>query len=139
MKSYVKYFFSVIVIIAIMIVSGCGGSSAPTELSQYTGELKLQMQTMMDVLNQGLYSKFMSEYVDTSYINSKGGLDQSVLLFDNEKQTELYNALMAAKNLQPFYNKKNNELIYAGASLPRLMTFVLINGKWYLRGDWFKN
>lgn len=121
------------------MMSGCGGSSAPTELSKYTGELAVQMQTMMDVLNQGLYSKFMNDYVDTSYIISKGGLDQSVMLFDNEEQTELYNALKAARNVQPFYNKTNNTLIYAGASLPRLMTFIRINGKWYLRGDWFQN
>ncbi len=132
-----KYFFPAYVFLAIIISSGCGSSSS--ELEQYTTSVWSQMQTMMDVLNQGLYDKFMQNYVDPSYLTSKGGLDQSVMLFDKEEQIALYNALRISKNIQPLYNKSKSELVFISPALTKPVIFRQITGKWYLTGDWFQN
>ncbi len=92
----------------------------------------------MDVLNGGLYTKFMKNYVEPSYIINEGGLDQSVILFSKEEQIELYNALRISKNIQPLYNKSKSELTFISPALKNTVVFRKILGKWYLTGDWFR-
>ena len=94
---------------------------------------------MSNVLFGGLYSKFMSTYVDPSYLNSEGGMDAAMLEFSNAEQQLLYKDLKIAKNISPLYNSSKKQLTYVNELMVKPITFKLINGKWYMMGDWFNN
>lgn len=123
----------------LSVFAGCSGSGTSPELSGYKADLKIQIQEMTNVLFGGLYSKFMSTYVDPSYINSEGGIDAAMLEFSNAEQQLLYKDLKIAKNISPLYNSSKKQLTYVNELMVKPITFKLINGKWYMMGDWFNN
>lgn len=136
-QKYTK-FFSTIFILSAVIIIGCSGSVSP-EFGNYKIQLRNQMQDMLDVLFAGHYGEFMSSFVDPSYINKMGGVNQALLQFDNAEQQRLYADLKIAQNITPFYDPDKNQMMYSGAVLLKPITFKLISGKWYMLGDWFRN
>lgn len=122
----------------LALFAGCSGGVSP-EFSGYKADLKVQIQEMTNVLFGGLNSQFLSTYVDPSYITSEGGVDKAMLNFNNSEQQKLYKDLKIAKNISPLYNSSKKELTYINDVMIKPITFRLINGKWYMMGDWFKN
>lgn len=136
MKPIIRFFLPSIVIVLSIVLTGC--SSSP-EYGKYQYELSGQIQDMMNVLNSGHYSEFMSTYVSPSYINSKGGVNAALLYFDTKKQKELLNSLRTARNIPPVYNEEAKTMTYISTNLSKPLTFKMENGKWYITGEWFIN
>lgn len=135
-------YYKVRLILFVLILTGlagCGSSGTSPEFSGYKDDLKIQIQEMTNVLFGGLYSKFMSTYVDPSYINSEGGVDKAMLEFSNAEEQLLYKDLKIAKNISPLYNSSKKQMTYINEAMVKPITFKLINGKWYMMGDWFNN
>lgn len=120
-----------------IIFYSCSGSVSP-DYRTYENLLKNQMQTMRNVLNGAHYNQFVSQYVDPSYVSRVGGVDKVLLQFGSRQQTQMYNALSVARNISPLYNESKKEMTYVSEALINPLVFKLINGKWYLSGDWFK-
>ncbi|MBV6480017.1 MAG: hypothetical protein HGGPFJEG_02831 [Ignavibacteria bacterium] len=136
MKS--KFFCISFSIIAIAFsLYSCSGSVSP-DYGKYESLLKDQMQTMRNVLNGAHYNEFVSQYVDPSYITKVGGVDKVLLQFGSRQQSQMYNALSVARNISPLYNESKKEMTYVSDALVNPLVFKLINGKWYIIGDWFK-
>lgn len=133
-----KKIFSLTFILSfsIAILYSCSGTSP--EYRTYENALKLQIQEMTNVLNAAHYNEFMSKYVDPAYVAKEGGVDQALLQFDNKKQQRLYSDLKLARNTSPLYDDKTREMTYISESLSKAITFKLVDGKWYMTGDWFR-
>ncbi len=133
---FAKPFLTVIILTAIAVIYGCSGASP--EYRTYENNLRDQMQEMIVVLNAGHSNEFMSTYADPSYIASKGGVNKALLEFGNKEQQQLIRDLKASKNITPLYNSKNKEMTYVSELMKVPVVFKLINNKWYLTGDWFR-
>lgn len=138
MKLINKSFFHIIFILSTSISFNCTGAGLSPEYGTYKNTLKNQMQEMSNVLFAGHYSEFMSKYVNPKYITSEGGVDKALLQFDNAEQQLLYRSLKIAQNVTPTYDDNTKTMLYM-LSIAEPLAFTLINGKWYLDGDWFKN
>jgi hypothetical protein len=125
-----------IFVMALLLFSGCSGTSP--ELGQYKMDLKNQMQEMINVLNAGHRSEFMSTYVDPTYVTKMGGVDAAVRQFTDSRSRALQGALRVAKNIQPTYDESSKQLTYFSNELQVPIVFKNKGGKWYLQDDWFK-
>ncbi len=125
-----------LVLFSLLILFGC---SASPDYGKYQSQVSSQMQSMINVLNAGHAREFMSTYVNPSYINSMGGLDQAMLQFDNAKQQRLNLSLSFARNIPPIYDEQSRTLTYISNDLAKPLLFKLIGTKWYMDGDWFRN
>lgn len=127
---------SILAILFIAMVYGCSGTSP--EYSQYRSDLKNQMQEMINVLNAGHRSEFMSKYVDPSYIQRMGGLDGAMTQFTDSRSRALQTALRAAKNIEPTYSEGAKQMSYFSQEMINPIVFKQKSGKWYLQDDWLK-
>jgi hypothetical protein len=138
MKLYLKSFFCLISILSFAILSGCAGGSMSPEYGNYRSQVNAQMQEMSNVLFAGHAYEFMQTYVDPKYIASQGGIDKAMLQFGNAQQQLLFRVLRVAQNITPFYDENSKTLSYT-LSISEPLRFTLINGKWYMDGNWFKH
>ncbi len=134
MKSFTKIFF----LFAALSFFSCSGAGLSPQYGTYKKLLQNQMQEMSNVLFAGHNSEFLSTYVDPKYINSMGGVNQALLQFSNAEQQVLYRNLKVAQNVTPTYDDNSKTMTYT-LSIAKPIAFKLINGKWYMTGDWFKN
>lgn len=128
--------FTVLAISIIAVFSGCSGTSP--EYSQYRSDLKYQMQDMINVLNAGHNSEFMEKYVDPSYVQKMGGINQAMIPFSADRARALQGALKIAKNVQPTYEPNGKQMTYFSDNLIVPIVFKQKNGKWFLQDDWLK-
>jgi hypothetical protein len=127
---------SVFAILFFALIYGCSGTSP--EYSQYRSDLDNQMQEMINVLFGGHNTEFMEKYVDPSYIQKMGGLNQAMIPFTNDRARALQAALRIAKQTEPTYTPAGKQMSYFGTGLPVPIVFKQKSGKWYLQDDWLK-
>jgi len=136
MNYFKSTIFTVLAISILAFLSGCSGTSP--EYSQYRSDLKYQMQDMVNVLNVGHNSEFMEKYVDPSYVQKMGGINQALIPFSADRARALQGALKIAKNVQPTYEPGGKQMSYFSDNLIVPIVFKQKNGKWYLQDDWLK-
>lgn len=135
----IKILFFASIFAAVIYYSACAGSGGTSpEYRTYQNQVDAQMQEMSNVLFAGHASEFMSTYVNPKYIQEMGGLDRALLQFSNAQQQLLFRSLRVAQNITPFYDDNSKSLTYT-LSIAEPLRFTLINNKWYMDGNWFKN